>query len=231
MPPPKTTGAPRGTVRVSVGQNIASLTIRAVPIPEKVLEFMLNNISTMKRLQLERSTSSNHLEPSSMDAERDLDSIDTDGDVSRSAVRPQDFWMALEEKCKVQGGIWADVADKILAFGPNKAGTCMLVDQRIRVVSNSYGAFHTIISLLLILNYRLRREHEDPQKISKPGNGATPFDSHIETGFQLATFQGPLCGEPVQGLAYFLEKFEVAEEALSQEKGEHAGFVLCTINE
>lgn len=43
------------------------------------------------------------------------------------------------------------------------------------------------------------------------------FDNHIETGFQLATFQGPLCAEPVQGMAYFVQKVEVDKEVLEKE--------------
>jgi translation elongation factor EF-G len=35
------------------------------------------------------------------------------------------------------------------------------------------------------------------------------FDDSIETGFQIATFQGPLCAEPVVGMAYFVEKVEI----------------------
>lgn len=45
------------------------------------------------------------------------------------------------------------------------------------------------------------------------------FDTHIETGFQLATFQGPLCAEPVEGLAYFVEDLEFDEEGLEKEIG------------
>lgn len=45
------------------------------------------------------------------------------------------------------------------------------------------------------------------------------FTSHIETGFQLATFQGPLCAEPVEGLAYFVEDVQVDIENLEKEIG------------
>lgn len=45
------------------------------------------------------------------------------------------------------------------------------------------------------------------------------FDHHVETGFQLATFQGPLCAEPVEGMAYFLESFEVAPDEEKSETG------------
>lgn len=45
------------------------------------------------------------------------------------------------------------------------------------------------------------------------------FDDSIETGFQIATFQGPLCGEPVVGMAYFVENVDAGslEERESRE--------------
>ena len=45
------------------------------------------------------------------------------------------------------------------------------------------------------------------------------FDHHVETGFQLATFQGPLCSEPVEGMAYFFESLEVASGETKSETG------------
>lgn len=75
----------------------------------------------------------------------------------------------------------------------------------------------------MIRNGRLRRR---PERIrSDDGDGGTEkvirdFDNHIETGFQLATFQGPLCAEPVEGLAYFVESVEIDQPALEKEMGE-----------
>jgi ribosome assembly protein 1 len=48
------------------------------------------------------------------------------------------------------------------------------------------------------------------------------FDTHIETGFQLATFQGPLCAEPVEGLAYFVESIEIDKDGIDREIGNFA---------
>jgi ribosome assembly protein 1 len=45
------------------------------------------------------------------------------------------------------------------------------------------------------------------------------FNNDIETGFQLATFQGPLCAEPVEGIAYFVERVEIDRDALNKEIG------------
>lgn len=48
------------------------------------------------------------------------------------------------------------------------------------------------------------------------------FEGCIETGFQLATFQGPLCAEPMEGLAFFVESLEIDRAGIQAEQGEHS---------
>lgn len=45
------------------------------------------------------------------------------------------------------------------------------------------------------------------------------FNPHLETGFQLATFQGPLCAEPVEGMAYFVEDLQLDKDGVEKEIG------------
>jgi len=47
------------------------------------------------------------------------------------------------------------------------------------------------------------------------------FETNIESGFQTATFQGPLCAEPMEGLAYFVEDIEFNAELLDDETSTH----------
>lgn len=35
------------------------------------------------------------------------------------------------------------------------------------------------------------------------------FDDSIESGFQIATFQGPLCAEPMVGMAFLVESVDI----------------------
>jgi ribosome assembly protein 1 len=56
------------------------------------------------------------------------------------------------------------------------------------------------------------------------------FDNNIEAGFQLATFQGPLCAEPVEGLAYFVEDIDVDQELLEREIGMFTVRLRFTVN-
>lgn len=44
------------------------------------------------------------------------------------------------------------------------------------------------------------------------------FDGNIETGFQIATFQGPLCAEPVEGIAYFVERVDIDKDGVEKER-------------
>ena len=45
------------------------------------------------------------------------------------------------------------------------------------------------------------------------------FDNCIETGFQLGTLKGPMCAEPVEGIAYFLESLHYDLDAAVLKNG------------
>lgn len=71
-------------------------------------------------------------------------------------------------------------------------------------------------------NYRLKHRLERTkveEGTAEIDRSIRDFDSHIETGFQLATFQGPLCAEPVVGMAYFVEQVDIDIKSLESEIG------------
>ena len=163
-------------------------------------------------------------------------SYDDSGETFRKpTVRPDRFWSALEDICAKAGGDWdKTIVDRIWAFGPHKAGGCLLIDARKNIKSpNSYVLPFVHLSLLtFLLCVRLRRrlDRTDTTEASlealrvneggiAEGEPGHHFDHHVETGFQLATFQGPLCSEPVEGIAYFLESLDVASDESKSETG------------
>jgi len=122
MAPTKTPNAPRGTIQSSSSQQVVSFTVRAAPLPAPILEFILDNLSTWKYLQHDQKIQQGH----SIDEE-----VGNYGDViRRPTASPEQFWEVFAQKCKEIGGEWADVADKVWAFGPQKAGGCLLIDAR-----------------------------------------------------------------------------------------------------
>lgn len=135
MPPPKVANAPRGTVRGASSHDLVTFTIRAVPLPAPILEFILDNLAILRRLQRERKSKEGRAqdgaEAEEEQEEEGEEEEDVQADVARvPTVKPDQFWMALEEKCKAAGGEWVDVADKVWAFGPQGAGGCLLIDAR-----------------------------------------------------------------------------------------------------
>ncbi|KXN88123.1 Ribosome assembly protein 1 [Leucoagaricus sp. SymC.cos] len=202
MAPTRTPNAPRGTIKGTSTQSVVSFTIRASPIPASLLEFILDNTTTLKKLQHDRKS---WQEGKSEEEEEEEESVaDRYGDIIRKpSVKPDQFWNAFRDKCKEIGGEWEDITDNVWAFGPQRAGGCLLIDARKP-------------RALASLRRRLGRSKSDD------GEGGTErlirdFDNHIEAGFQLATFQGPLCAEPVEGLAYFVESVEADQAGLEKE--------------
>ncbi|KIM43251.1 hypothetical protein M413DRAFT_444059 [Hebeloma cylindrosporum] len=197
MAPTKTPNAPRGTIQSTSSQQVVSFTIRAAPVPPPILEFILDNLATWKSLQHDRKIQQGH----SVDEEEEGGNY---GDViRRPTVSTEQFWDVFAQKCKEVGGEWADVADKTWGFGPHQAGGCLLIDAR---TPKPYAS----------LRRRQQRftSEEDASEIEKI---VRDFDNHIETGFQLATFQGPLCAEPVEGMAFFVEQVKIEEDLLEKE--------------
>lgn len=81
----------------------------------------------------------------------------------------------------------------------------------------------------------LEKSKDDSEEASTPNvaeeKDATPasstetrvfrdFEGCLGTGFQIATFQGPMCAEPMEGMAFFVESFDVDVSKLEGENGE-----------
>ncbi|KAF8349218.1 translation elongation factor 2 [Amanita rubescens] len=202
MAPTKTPNVPRGTIRGASSNSVVKFSIRAVPLPRVVLDFLLDNILTLKKIQQERKAKET-------DKSAEHTHEPEDDDVELDISGPEQFWNVLQEKCREAGSEWVGQVDRIWAFGPHRAGGCVLIDARRDVIPNS-------------LKHRLNGARtEEIRHASEAERFTHSFDHQIETGFQLATFQGPLCAEPVEGLAYFVESVVVDKECLETQKEEN----------
>ena len=130
MAPPKYSSK-RGLVNGSSTHGLVKFSIRAVPLPKSLLGFVLDNVSILKGLQRERRNASGGSTEDDDDADRERSYVDSGEMFRKPTVRPDQFWAALEEVCLKVGGDWDKGAvDRIWAFGPHKAGGCLLVDAR-----------------------------------------------------------------------------------------------------
>ncbi|CAL1713367.1 unnamed protein product [Somion occarium] len=203
MAPPKS-GGKRGTVYGASVHNLVKFTIRASPLPKPIWDFLQDNLAVIRQLHRESRNRDLSQRNTNIEAvEEDPAEIDIQGELYKPpTVEPEQFWSALEDICKKCGGEWASIIDRIVAFGPQKVGTSLLVDLR-KTSSKSLKA-------------RLATNKEE--NVSEERQIVNDFDGYLETGFQLATLQGPLCAEPVEGLAYFVESLEINYAGLEEER-------------
>ena len=120
MAPHKVPNYPRGSIHGQSSQRVLSFTIRAHPLPDLILDFILDNLSVIKTLQQKVAY---HQEGT-----QELDKIDfLDREPS---ANPEHFWETFSKKCKEAGSEWEEIVDRTWSFGPQKAGGCILVDSR-----------------------------------------------------------------------------------------------------
>jgi ribosome assembly protein 1 len=69
------------------------------------------------------------------------------------------------------------------------------------------------------LRRRLDRLKETESSELQRDSANRDFDGYIETGFQIATLHGPLCAEPIEGMAFFVERVEIDSGGIGKEDG------------
>lgn len=132
-------------------QGAVKFTLRAIPLPTEIIEFLQANISIIKKLgELSGSQDLHrHQQLASSVGEtigsettaREAEEVGEDdsyepanalsGEVERKpTVKLPDFWQALAKLLDAAGQDWRDTADKIWSFGPYHYGPNILLDRR-----------------------------------------------------------------------------------------------------
>ncbi|KIM28418.1 hypothetical protein M408DRAFT_329481 [Serendipita vermifera MAFF 305830] len=205
MAPPKTPNAPRGTMHGTASHGIANFTIRAIPMPETMIKFLQVNQSIISKLEREaqheghdHQNHHHHHPAEGGEAEASLadeEAAIANGEIlQRPNVRTDEFWDAFYNIAKTAGGEWGRRINHVWAFGPNRVGPNLLLDYR-----PEGERWH---------DRKTCTRHEPPASASR---ATLEFEPSLEAGFQIATLQGPLCAEPVQGMAYIVESLQVNE--------------------
>jgi len=195
MRPPANRDLGRGVVIGTTSSGQVTVTLSVRPLPANVTSFLLANAGSLRRLFSRITPGLDGEDGPVMAAE----SLDGDGDIRDDKVLSvDDLKKGLEARFEEAKGreAWKDVADKVASFGPRRAGPNLLLD------GTRTGCLQRAFATTL--------EHG-----SVPAAGEALHPSHfsdvITYAFQLATAQGPLCHEPVQGLAVTIEEVVISE--------------------
>ncbi|CDZ98701.1 translation elongation factor 2 [Phaffia rhodozyma] len=244
MAPPKTKDAPRGTIEGSISNSLVNYTIRAVPLPLKITSFLQANTSVMRRIQPDRRAGRTSGEDDSDQVTSKQLTTEGGGDEEGAReVKPEEFWSKLREVSDQCGRDWVGVVDRIWAFGPKRVGPNLLIDRpdgRVKPLRQRYEASlenpSTPITDSVVDGPIVDLAEElGSSSLSEEARMMRDFDDSIETGFQLATFQGPLCAEPVVGMAYLVEKLDVEvsedDENIRSKLAQATGSLISSIKD
>ncbi|KAG5934129.1 hypothetical protein E4U53_000758 [Claviceps sorghi] len=202
MRPPANKELGRGAVVGMTSSKQVTMSLRIRPLSPDVTNFLLKNADAIKRLYAEtrRAESADGQQQRQQqqqqpgEDEADTIALDTATTASNtlSADELQKQLQKLLDTTKAGRDVFKTRTDQIAAFGPRRTGANMLIDAtKDDILTKVFGS------------------SSDRDMTAAPRAGETLDPSHlvdkIVYAFQLAMAQGPLCHEPVQGVAVFVE--------------------------
>ena len=133
MPPPKNKDLPRGTVVGTTTSKQITVRLRVRPLPDAVTGFLLKNAGTIRRLYSERKEQEEGKTGTAADADNvggqaEADEIPAADTGMLSLLDFREELRSLFAEIKGQEHVWADVVEKIAAFGPRRTGPNLLID-------------------------------------------------------------------------------------------------------
>ena len=207
MEPPKNKDLPRGTATALTASKAVSARIRIRPLPANVTAFLIRNGASIRRLYAEKQAQEegNVRDPESGDkveiADLPLDLGDDTGSDQRANLSLEHFREKLQaafDEVKEDKELWAKVVPKICSFGPRRIGPNLFIDATGEHTCKRFLFEHTEI--------KENGTHNGTENTDESKRLTPDYSDTIAYAFQLATSQGPLCREPTQGVAVFLEE-------------------------
>ncbi|KAL4889628.1 P-loop containing nucleoside triphosphate hydrolase protein [Aspergillus ambiguus] len=228
MAAPKNPDLGRGGVQTVSSSKHLTMRLRVVPLPSAVTEFLTKQVGTIKRLQSQKRTA---LETKAEGANGTTDTTQqvetsdaTDEALEGSILSLQDFKRDLnkifDEEVKDDRDLWKNVVDRITAFGPRRIGPNILIDA---TEVNTCEKF--------LVEDPKQQPTINPETSSRAALVVRDFCDKIAYAFQLATGQGPLCQEPIQGIAVFLEELAVNASEEELDLGRLTGEAIRLVRE
>ncbi|KAJ3417616.1 Cytoplasmic GTPase/eEF2-like protein (ribosomal biogenesis) [Chytridiales sp. JEL 0842] len=187
---------PTGTVVLNTSNKLATLQIRAVPIPANVVDYIQSHASNLK--QIVEGT-----QAKARDGQLDA-RLKEMKDTFMSQLE-KSFKEAKKEGWLVERDLWEKISvDQIIAFGPKEIGPNLLVN--------------CVSDLAPIDGQSIPADVTEQDLLVQKAKNVKDYLNAIQAGFQLSTSSGPLCNEPMSGVAFFVEDFKLNITAETDDK-------------
>ncbi|XP_042340727.1 elongation factor-like GTPase 1 [Plectropomus leopardus] len=176
---------PSGLVTLTTPNRLATVSVRAIPLPQEVTLLLENSTELIRTLE---QVNMSLREGKSLDVSlRTLEAI--------SELKAQ-----LESL--LQGRKWRNAVERIWAFGPRRYGPNILL--------NSVEGYQRPSLWQCLARGDKAGEAGSQAAITRD------LDNSIISGFQLASLSGPMCEEPLMGVCFSVERWDIQSSALPQ---------------
>ncbi|KAH0070066.1 P-loop containing nucleoside triphosphate hydrolase protein, partial [Aureobasidium melanogenum] len=205
MNPPKYPELGRGRVDVVTTSKQITVRLSVRPLPESVTHFLVKNTAAIKKLysekkavQLDSPAAAEQADEqeSEHEAGNDVGTVESGRTLSMDEFKAQ-LGAAFAE-LNGEKEIWQDATERITAFGPRRVGPNVLID------ATKGGICGKFLRHAQDENDESNGTDTQPEQLR-----AQDFVDKVTYAFQLATNQGPLCNEPMQGVAVFVEDITI----------------------
>ncbi|KAI4847720.1 elongation factor Tu [Aureobasidium sp. EXF-8846] len=208
MNPPKYPELGRGRIDVVTTSKQITVRLSVRPLPDTVTNFLVKNTAAVKRLYSEKKAGQQDLPAAVEETEEHDTEHEAGNDVGTvelgRALSMQEFKAQLSTAfAEVKGDkdIWQDAIERITAFGPRRVGPNVLIDATQGAICGKF--------LRDVQDVQDEKDRSDDVDVRPDQLRAQDFVDKITYAFQLATNQGPLCNEPMQGVAVFIEDITI----------------------
>ncbi|KAM5291584.1 elongation factor-like GTPase 1 [Glossophaga mutica] len=164
-----------GLITMTTPNKLATLSVRAVPLPEEVTRMLEENSDLIR--SMEQWTSSLNEGKSAQVMPQQ----------TREKIR--EFKGKLEEH--LTGRKWRNTVDQIWSFGPRKCGPNILVNKSEGFQSSVWTG--------------------PAGPASREASRFRDVGNSVVSGFQLAALSGPMCEEPLMGVCFVLERWDLSK--------------------
>ncbi|RIB02088.1 P-loop containing nucleoside triphosphate hydrolase protein [Gigaspora rosea] len=225
----------RGVVTLSTPNKYCTIKVRTVPLPSNVTTFLNQHALTIKSIMDERQQRNKIDLHATEEYEDAIKDITIKGEC---ILNVDEFFNLLQLEFDKAGGneIWKNVVENIWAFGPKRVGPNLLINNVHNYTRRSWQKYFSDTKMPGSLSSDI---NEVNSKFIEERASLEPsirdFEEGIHTGFQLATKSGPLCAEPLMGVAYFLEDFTISIDYenvdISEIRQKLSGYVITTMRD
>ncbi|XP_072938182.1 elongation factor-like GTPase 1 [Epargyreus clarus] len=199
-------------VNIQTNNKQSRIKIRARPLPREITDLLERSSDLLKAISQHIKSLQNTCKQDIIDKAVEKLNINDKNQLSERMLKLiEAFKSELNSICSKHGPDWKDIVNQIWSVGPRNCGPNVLLNQ-----TSDYTTRYL---------YHEKEFQEDPR---------FEYEGSFVNGFQLASLAGPLCEEPMMGVAFCVEEWSLDKnegDDVSNTFGPLSGQIMSAVKE